>query len=353
MSKRVSITAYFIAALSLLALPLQAAAPNPYDFNVYTIGSIGTSTNAFNGGDIKGIVGSGGNTYVSSITINSNGFSSPYSAYSGGVFSLNSGTIYNGGSQAAGNTIYRSSVVNGNVNGGAGLQGSGGNIFGNVSITGSNTSTVGVSGTVSTGQAFSSVVNFPSVSSYFQGASSYWGSLSPTATVTNYYGQLQLNSLTSGRNVVNLTLAQLSSSYGILLNGPSSAFVIFNITDATPTAQLLKDVTFALTGGISSTNVIFNLVNATQLTLQGAQYLSILAPNATINMLGSSKVTGNLIANNLTGNGSAYTGTFTGFQIDQANFVAVPEPATYAILLSLIGFIVLNQKFRKKAIVRL
>jgi choice-of-anchor A domain-containing protein len=334
--------------LGFYMMPIHADTnPNPYDFNVYTLGSIGTQADPYES-DIQGIVGSGGNAYFSGFSANLNGPAYLYSVYSGGSVNINSGSVSNGGIEAAGNVYLNSATINGNVNSGGNLQGGNGNIYGNASLSGTNTSSITISGSVLTNQLFTPSLNLSSISNYFQSASSYWAGLAATAAVNDVYNQLQVT-LSAGRNIVDLSLAQLSSAYGIQLTGPSNAYVIFNITDATPTMQTLHDVTFTYSGGVGGNDVIYNLPNATQLTLNGGDYLSILAPQANITFL-PGLVTGNLIAQSLVGSGQVDEGTFAGFQKDQNNFnIQAPEPSAYAILLSCLGIVFLFLRHNKSA----
>jgi choice-of-anchor A domain-containing protein len=327
-----------LGTLSLYMVPISAGStPAPYNFNVYTSGNIGTSANPY-GADFEGLVGSGGSAYFSNFSANANGPAYMYSVYSGGSFSMTSGSTSNGGIEAAGNITVNSATIAGNVHGGGNLSGANGTITGNASLAGINTSSLTINGTVTTNQPFVPSLNLPSVTTYFQNASSYWGGLAPTATFNPATGQV--STLSSGRNIVDLSLSQLSGVTSIVLNGPSNAFVIFDISTATPTAQTLNDVTFNLSGGLTSSDILFNLTNATQLTLTGG-YLSVLAPEASITFT-SGVVTGNLVAQNLYGAGQANTGTFTGFQLDQNNFnIQAPEPSTYALLFGFLGVVLL------------
>lgn len=336
----------FMSVILLYMLPIHAVDPNPYDFNVYMSGNIGTSSSAY-GSDFQGLTGSGGNAYFGGFSGNLNGPAFLYSVYSGGSFNMNSGTISNGGVEARGPINMSSTTINGNVHGGGNLMGGNGTINGNASLAGINTSNITIGGSIFTNQASTPSLNLNNVTNYFHNASAFWGGLAPTATFNNVFGQIQVSNLQSGRNIVNLSLADLNNAYGIQLNGPANAFVIFNFTDATPTLQILKDVTFNLSGGINQSDVLYNFINATQLALSGGQYLSILANQADITFP-SGLVTGNLIAKNLFGSGQANSGVFSGFQIDQNNFsVGVPEPSTYLILSSFIAILmVMHSKKR-------
>jgi choice-of-anchor A domain-containing protein len=335
-----------IGILSLYMMPIYAANPTAYDFNVYTIGNIGTQSNPY-ASDIEGISGSGGNTYFSGYSINGSGTAYSYSAYTGGTFTGTSGSVNGGGIDAGGTVNLTSSTVYGNVNSGGSLQGSNGTINGNVTLTGTNTSSLTINGTVTANHTYTPSLSLSSITKYFQNASAYWAALPSNATFNIVSGQIQVSNLAAGRNVVDITLAQLSSATSIKLNGSASSYVIFNITDTTPTNQTIKDVTYSLSGGITQSDIIYNLPNATQLTLNGGDYLNILATNADVTFT-SGALTGTLVAKDLYGSGQIDTGSFAGYQADQNNFnVQAPEPSTYITLASFIGLIMLI-KGRKK-----
>lgn len=317
-------------------------APAAYEFNVYTSQNIGNSNSGY-GSSISGIVGSGGNAYFNGFSGHSGGQPSLYSVYANNNFSITSGSINNGGVEAGGNIHISGASVYGNLHGGGNLTGSGG-VYGNVSIKGANNSSLTVSGPVSTGQSYNPSVNYSATTSYFQNASNYWANLSPTASYNNYYGQLQVTGLQSGRNIVNLSYSALQNAWGISLNGPANAFVIFNITGIPTTgSQALKSVSFSYGGGLNGSNVLYNIVDGVNLQLNGG-YLSILGINSDITF-GSGNLAGNLIAQNLYGAGGVQQGSFVGFALDQHNFnVAAPEPTTYVLLGSILALLFFASK---------
>lgn len=332
----------FYLCILCFSLTAYGAAPAAYEFNVYTSENIGSSGSGY-GSSVSGIIGSGGSSYFNGFSGHTGSQPSLYSVYTNTNFSITSGSINNGGVEAGGNVNVSGSTVYGNIHGGGNLTGSGG-VSGNVSIQGSNNSSLTIGGTVSTGQAFTPSVNYSATTTYFQNASNYWANLSPTASYNNYYGQLQVNGLQSGRNVINLSYSALQSAWGISLNGPANAFVIFNITGIPTTgSQALKSVSFSYSGGLNSSNVLYNIANGATLQLNGG-YTSILGINSNITF-GSGNLTGNLIAQNLYGSGGIQSGAFTGFALDQSNFnVAAPEPATYAALGSVLAVMFLASR---------
>lgn len=307
---------------------------DPWQMNVYTISSLGSSTSSYTGANIQGVAGSGGTAYLNNVGLNTSGSSATYSMYTSGNLTFTSSSSYNGGLSAGGNINYNHGTVVGNVQSGGNLTGTAGSIQGNVKLQGTNQSTATISGSVAQNQPFTSPFSGAAVSSYFQQASSFWAGLPATASWTNVYGQIVVSSLQAGRNIVNLALSNLNSAWGIQLTGPSNAFVVFNISDVSGT---LNPVTFNFSGGMSSSNVLFNLPNSTSLAMSGGTYTSVLAPLATVTY-GNGMLQGNFVANTLLGSGSFQTGAFSGFAADQANFAVVaPEPQTYVLLASLLA----------------
>lgn len=325
-----------LGAVSLVSVTAYGTAPNPGDFNVYAIHDIGTSSNPYSNADFQGITGAGGNIYLQNFSINANGTStgSP-SVYAGQTFNINSGQINNGGIEAAGNIGTTNTSTFGNVNGGGNLTGSGGQINGNVHLAGTNSSSTTISGTVTQNSTFSPTANLSQISSYFLNTSATFAgnSQSPWVNTSISFGTLNVTGLQSGYNYINITLATEETLSQIQLSGNSHAIVIFNI-DGTPgsMSQALKGVTI---NGLSSSSILFNIRDATNLTMTGGPYDSILAPNSNITFTNGA-VEGNLIANNLYGTGQVNTdqGLFTGFPS-----VSAPEPSTYAILASMLGVV--------------
>lgn len=322
---------------------------NPWQLNVYTNQNLGTSNSPY-AVDIQGSVGAGGNVYMQNYSVNQNGTSSsssPYSIYAGGNVNLNSGSVNNGGIQAGGSITTSSSSVNGNVSSGSNLYGSGGTITGNATLGGTNQSNTTINGTVQQNQSSPVFLNQATVQNYFQSASSYYQSLNTTGSYTNSYTTLTLNNpVTNGQNVIDISLATWNSLTSINLSGLSSgAYVIFDITGATSNSTL-KAVSI---NGVNLNQVLVNINQSINLSMSGGAYSSVLAPNANITFT-SGVLVGNLIANNLYGNGQVNTGPFVGFANDQSNYIAAPEPVTYMILgsmLGLISFIKLRQKAKK------
>lgn len=382
------VTKAFFGLISLMmvnsGIALGAPQFDPWDFNVYTTGNIGTSTNAYSGSDFQGVTGSQGSDYFSGFSINLNNTSpiSGPSLYAGGTVNFSNGTISNGGIEStgavnvtnttvngginAGGTVTQtngqqngnvntagafvgnSPTVNGNVSTGGNFTGSGGGqVSGNVSAGGTISGNTTIQGTALSHQTpatFTPTLNLATVSSFFQNANTFWGNLTANLSVSNnQYGVITVsNALNSGRNILDLTLAQINAitnstqNYEINFTGnvPTNAFVVINVLGSGTAMNSLQ------LSGISASDVLFNIVgNAiTNLTLNGGNYVSLLAPNTNINFT-SGLLTGNLIADNLTGQGQVDNATFAGFPADANNITPVPEPATYAIMGSMLGIV--------------
>ncbi len=342
----------FAVSLSFIASSYLTADvnSNPWELNVYTTQDIGKSTAAY-GSDFQGIAGAGGNAYLSGFSLNLNNVppNNPYSLYTGGNANFSNGTVSNGGIESGGNIFLNGAAIDGNISGGGNLSGSNGTIHGNVTLAGTKSAGAGlvITGSLNQNQPFTPTVNLPNITKYFERASTFWSSLSPTTTTTNQYGQIQVKTLTAGRNVVDLSLANINSSYGIALNGPSNAFVIFNISGLIPGVDIMKALSFQLSGGINFNDTLFNITGPATLSLSGGTYTSLLAPNSNVSF-SSGLLQGNLVAQNLYGAGQVNVGAFTGFSQDQHHFMAVPEPMTLLTLGSLMLFSLLLARVRRQ-----
>lgn len=349
---------YKTALVSLLLLfsakqtLLSSAEVAPYSLNVYSFGDIGSAERPY-GSDFQGVSAALGSVYFKGFSANDQGKEDPYAVYTGKDFTMYSGAVNNGGIEARGSVYANALSVQGNIHGGGNLAPAPGSegygtVNGNVIISGKDTSNLSISGKTITGKDFNPSLNLGGVGSYFLNASTYWAGLEATANYKSVdSGNLLVSELKSGRNVVSLSLADLQKAYAITLIGPKDAFVIFNLADAGGKDVSLKDVTFKLEGGITADSILYNALNPDQLSLSGGQYLSILAPNATLEF-SSGLLTGNLIAANLYGSGQVNKGVFVGFEADQRNFLAVPEPRTYILLGCLVSIVLLLGSYRNR-----
>ncbi len=336
----------FLSFLSILSCSQLYAAPSPWQLNLYAINNFGSAAQAYSGSDVEGLAGAGGNVYLSSFSINLNNTlpGNPFSLYAGGSVNWNSGQINNGGIAAGSNVNINSVTVQGGVNSGGNLTGSSGTITGNVNLSGSNQAGPGlvINGSVQTNVPYTAPLNLAAVTQFFQNASNVWANATANATYVNFFGQLQISNLQSGRNVVNISASDYNSAWGIKVNGPSDAYLIVNIlgNSFTNLAPLSLDTSGS---SLTSNSLLLNLPNVTQLSINGSVNSSLLAPNANLTISGG-VLTGNVVAFNINGSSQINAGSFLGFSSDPS--LSTPEPATYLFLGSALLLIVCLQKRR-------
>ena len=282
---------------------------NPWDFNVFSRSTIGTSASPY-GSDYQGAAGAVGNAYFTGFglrTVAGSSASLAESWYGGGTLSL-SGQVYNGGVESAGTVTITSGTVLGNLRSGGDLAGTSGSITGAATLTGTKTAgnSLTVAGGVTPNIAFTPTVNLGSVSSYFLGASNAAAGLANTntgapgaTTYANNFGGIVVNlSSTPGINVVSLTAAELNNAWGFTVNGAGT--LIVNVLGGGTVD--LDSTTWNYTGGASSHYTLLNYNQATAFNLSGGNIVNILAPNAAMHF-SSGHVDGNLIVGGLTGSG--------------------------------------------------
>jgi choice-of-anchor A domain-containing protein len=120
------------------------------------------------------------------------------------------------------------------------------------------------------------------------------------------------------------------------INYKAGQTVIIDITGTGATDTTLASTNYTINGSYpinnestAASNILFNFGTGTSVTLNGALYGSILAPNATVTGSGLI-VDGEIIANNVAGLGETHAGSiFTG---NVSQLVAAPEPSTFAML---------------------
>ena len=95
--------------------------PTPEQFNVFTIGNIGTSANPYQA-DFEGIAGAAGNAYFQNFSLNTTGGQpGSDSLYTGHETVILNSQINNGGIEAGGNITTNGSSINGSISGGSNL----------------------------------------------------------------------------------------------------------------------------------------------------------------------------------------------------------------------------------------
>jgi choice-of-anchor A domain-containing protein len=149
-----------------------------------------------------------------------------------------------------------------------------------------------------------------------------------TAGVTIASNRATFTATGSGLNVINLNGSSLANFGEISFANAGPTVVNVSGTDI-----LLNDNFLGASQALGE-KVIWNFYQATNLTMSNAFYGSILAPRAkaTVNQ----DIYGTLIVDTLGMNGEAHLQTFNG---NLPNVTAVPEPASWAMMISGFGLI--------------
>ena len=313
-------TAVYLCAVMAMSIPVFAGIDNPFGyFNLYSAGDIGTSSDAYVS-DCQGTVGAAGDVYFQSFSADVHKLND-YGLVSGGNATLIGGSYYQNVS-VGGNLTVQNLDMNGNVYvGGNTTAIGGGTINGNLSSAGTISlpqNSFNVTGSTSSNQVFTSVVDFDEVTDYFSSVSSYYGQQTDTTGYVNSWGNIQIT-LGSGLNVVTMTAEEFKNAWGLTVTGASDGALIINLTGEIATLDSTDLY------GIDGSKVLLNYVDATELNITNGNNLNVLAINADTNFE-YGHIDGNLIVANLTGGGQINEGYFDpGVEL-------VPEPATISIL---------------------
>ena len=298
-------------------------------YNAYVLGNIGSSTSAYTS-DSQGAIAAGGNVYLNSFTVDTNGANAGTAIVTGGNLTLSNGTI-NGSADVGGNAALSASSVSGSVQ----AQGT---------VTTSNMSQP----TTVTGSSAATPINFTALATDTKNEAISIASLAQQAQTSGTAGSvsgtnnLTLTGTSSGVNYFNLTAAQLSQlSSGSLTidNTVAGATDIISVTGASVTVGAPGDFGFTYQGTASATSTLFDFSQATSLTIANAFDASILAPTATVNFT-NGNLTGILVAGNLAStpfqDGEFHAGTFSG---TLPSIGASPAPAPLFGSSPLVGLI--------------
>ncbi len=337
--KKIAVTLGLTIAMSLGAQSSQAADINPFNFNVYSLSDIGSTTTGY-GSDYQGIAGAAGSAYFTNFSLNDLNQShivTGFSLVTGGDAAI-AGSINNGGIEAGGDVYINNASVFGNVNAGGSLNGPGGTVYGNATLGGSDntTSSVTVTGSVSEGASFTSSLNFAGINSFLTSYSANINGQADTGSYTNSYGELIINAA-SGDNYITIDGSTLNSAWGVTINGAADSVVYINV-DGTVVSL---DSTNWVYNGLDSGDVLLNFGDATTLALTGGNTVNMLAPLADTNFA-YGLVTGNLIVGNLTGGGQVNLG---GFEHN-----VVPEPTSAMVLLGSVMALTVRRSRRRRIV---
>lgn len=336
---KITVTLIMALALGLTPKAVKAVDINPFDFNVYSLSNIGTSSSGY-GSDYQGIAGAAGSAYFSGFSLNDLaqiGVVPGFSLVTGADASI-SGSINNGGINAGGSVYVNGASIFGNVVAGGNLNGSGGTVNGNATLGGvDNTSlTVTVTGTVTQNTSYVGSLNYAGINQYLTDFSTSIGSQTDTTSYNNINsGDLIIN-LTSGDNYVTIDGATLNSAYAVTITGASDSVLYINVDGVIVN---MDSTNWAYNGGVTADNVLLNFDEADTLSLSGGNTVNILAPLADVNF-SSGLVTGNLIVGNLTGGGQVNLGGF--------NHNVVPEPSSALVLLGSTVMLAIRRRTRRR-----
>lgn len=171
-----------------------------------------------------------------------------------------------------------------------------------------------------------------------------FAALSSTGTLTSGQwtpGDATLTGTDAGINVFNIDGARWSQLYKLSFAGAGTGAIV-NVSGGSLTNFVNLDF-----GGLLADQVVFNFFDATSVSMGGMNVRgTILAPNAKVTIQGGS-VAGSVITKDFHSEGATIGGNgFTGF----VSAPAVPEPATWAMLIA--GFGAIGGMMRRRRGVR-
>jgi len=294
--------------------------------------------------------GTGGGIYVGgNATLSS---ASTGNLYVGGTLSTNNGALTTAGIAA-----------NGGVNAGTGGLSNSGNIYTQGTFTANYANSTVYAGTYNgpgyvSHAAYSSATNpltVPTAPINFATAQTNLGTATTglstilnntaangTTQVTANNG-LKLTGSDATQDVFDITAAQLTAALtagtdGLVINAPSTAVVIINVTGTSAVTISGDSMTL---NGPSANQVLFNFPQTTAISLNNFGFTgSVLAPGATFTGLGG-QFNGTLIANSVTGvtefhNDDLFTGSIS--VSNSSAPASTPEPSTWMMALTAIFF---------------
>jgi len=288
---------------------------NSGGYNAYVLGNIGSSTSAYTS-DSQGAIAAGGNVYLNSVSVDTNGINAGTAIVTGGNLTLSSGTI-TGSADVGGNATLSAATVTGSV------QAQGTVSTGNMSTP-----------TVVTGSAAATPINFSALATDTKAESISLASLAQQAQTAGTAGtvsgtnNLTLTGTASGVNYFNLTAAQmaaLSSGSLTIDNTVAGATDIISVSGSSVTVGAPGNFGFSYQGTASASSTLFDFSQASSLAIANSFDASILAPTATVSFT-NGNLTGVLVAGNLAStpyqDGALQSAAFTGILPS-----AAPAPA--------------------------
>lgn len=292
-----------VSSIALLAIhlgwaqPLGSAAP----FNLLTFGD----ATGFNS-DVEGKVAVGGNANFQNYSI---GFKDQggIALQVGGNLNFNNGSVYG--------DLYHGGTA---VILGVGFP-TGGNVF-----------------------HATSPLNFTATYNYLRFHSTYWASLTPNGSVTNFFGQLQLQGNDSVRNVFNINASQLQGIHSVNILVPAGSTVLINVSGAN---IVFPNIGYNLNNSQNNAlfqKVLWNLHEATAISVNSLRG-SLLGVDAALTG-GFGAIEGQVIVGSFSGPTQVNRWDFEG------DLEVVPEPASLAALgVGLVGLLGLRARRQRRA----
>lgn len=167
------------------------------------------------------------------------------------------------------------------------------------------------------------------------------GGLDSNGVFASQWGTGTLTATNVGLNVFSMTGAQFNGLYQLNFIGKSGDVAIINVT-----GSISDHVNFNL-GNFDVGSVLFNFVDAAQVQSNGIDWQgSILAPNALVSLEGG-MVRGSIVSRAFQAAGATVQGNAFSHVPNMAN--AVPEPATWAMMIAGFGLAGLAIRRRRRA----
>lgn len=287
--------AYLLVSLytAAYANPLGTAS----SFNLVTFGNM----NAQNS-DVEGKVAVGGNATLQNYSI---------------AFRDQGGNAF----QVGGNVSFTNGSVYGNlIHGGA------------ASLT--NVSFIG-------GSAIQGTPPFDFAASYnfLRQHSTFWASLTPNGTVSNFFGQLILQGNSNTLNIFNISASDLVGINSVDIQVPSGSTVLINVSG---TSVTFPNVGYSVNNSQSNAlfqKVLWNLHEANNMSVNSLRG-SVLAVDAALNG-GNGAIEGQVFVNSFSGPTQVNWWRFDG------ELPPVPEPASLLALSTGLGALLLRRRLRK------